>query len=94
MVVFENYKIIHSKKFGAKSSNSPEKTDKNTTFYTGSIDKPIIALLCIILEEKGLLDLNEPIEKSLKRWHLPKSKFPENKEIISKSYCRNNSRRF
>lgn len=94
MVVFENYKIIHSKQFGVKSSSSPEKIDKNTTFYTASIDKPITALHCFVLEEKGLLDLNEPIEKSLKKWHLPKSKFTDNKETISKSYCRNNSERF
>ncbi|MBV6879516.1 serine hydrolase domain-containing protein [Epilithonimonas ginsengisoli] len=67
VVVFENYKIVYSKQFGVKSANSLEKIDENTAFYTASISKPITALLCFILEEKGLLDLNAPIDKSLKR---------------------------
>ena len=77
VVVFENYKIVYSKQFGVKSMNSLEKIDENTAFSTASIAKPITALLCFILEEKGLLNLNEPIDQSLKRWHLPKSKFTE-----------------
>jgi len=86
VVVFENYKIVYSKQFGVKSMNSPEKIDENTAFSTASISKPITALLCFILEEKGLLDLNEPIDKFLKRWHLPKSKFTENKAPTWKQF--------
>jgi CubicO group peptidase (beta-lactamase class C family) len=78
LVVFENYEIVYSHQFGVKSINSEEKIDKNTAFSTASISKPITALLCYILEEKGLINLNDPIDYSLKRWHLPKSKFTEN----------------
>lgn len=78
LVVFENYKIVYSKQFGLKSINSKEKIDENTAFSTASIAKPITSLLCHILEEKGLINLDEPIDKYLKRWHLPKSKLTEN----------------
>jgi len=78
VVVFENYEIVYSKQFGVKSMDSKEKIDQNTAFSTASISKPITALLCFMLEEKGLLNLDDPIENSLKRWHLPKSKFIEN----------------
>lgn len=78
MVVFENYEIVYSKQFGVKSTNSREKIDQNTAFSTASISKPITALLCHILEEKGLINLDDPIDNYLKRWHLPKSKFIEN----------------
>ncbi|PQA97768.1 hypothetical protein B0A69_00035 [Chryseobacterium shigense] len=78
LVVFENYQIIYSRQFGVKSVNSAEKIDANTAFSTASISKPVTALLCHILEEKGLINLDEPIDQSLKRWHLPKSKFTEN----------------
>ncbi|AZA93594.1 Penicillin-binding protein E [Chryseobacterium nakagawai] len=77
LVVFENYKIVYSDQVGVKSMNSKEKLDENTVFSTASITKPITALLCHILEEKGLINLDEPIDKYLKRWHLPKSKFTE-----------------
>ncbi|QIL39994.1 beta-lactamase family protein [Pedobacter sp. HDW13] len=78
VVVFENYKIVYTNQFGVKSTDSKEKIDGNTAFSTASISKPITALLCYVLEEKGLINLDEPIDKSLKRWHLPKSKFTEN----------------
>ncbi|MCC9073843.1 beta-lactamase family protein [Flavobacterium sp. F-65] len=78
LVVFENYKIVYSNQFGVKSANSKEKIDENTAFSAASISKPITALLCYVLEEKGLLNLDDPIDNSLKRWHLPKSKFTEN----------------
>lgn len=78
LVVFEDYKIVYSNQFGVKSSKSGEKINEQTAFSTASISKPITALLCLILDEKGLIDLNDPIDNYLKRWHLPKSKYTEN----------------
>lgn len=78
VVVFENYKIVYSNQFGVKSIHSKEKIDQNTAFSTASISKPVTALLCFMLEEKGLIDLDNPIDPYLKRWHLPKSQFTEN----------------
>ncbi|HCQ13732.1 serine hydrolase [Flavobacterium sp.] len=86
LVVFENYEIVYSEQFGVKSVNSKEKIDKNTAFSTASISKPITALLCFILEEKGLIKLEEPIDNYLKRWHLPKSKFTENNSPTWKQF--------
>lgn len=77
VVVFENYEIVYSSQFGVKSTDSKEKIDQNTAFSTASISKPVTALLCFMLEEKGLLDLDDPIGNFLKRWHLPKSRFTE-----------------
>ena len=86
LVVFENYEIVYSKQFGVKSTNSEEKIDQNTAFSTASISKPVTALLCYILEEKGLINLDDPIDKYLKRWHLPKSKFTENNSPTWKQF--------
>lgn len=78
LVVFQNYEIVYTNQFGVKSIDSKEKIDQNTAFSTASISKPITALLCFMLEEKGLINLDTPIDGYLKRWHLPKSKFTEN----------------
>lgn len=86
LVVFENYKIVYSNQFGVKSIDSKEKIDQNTAFSTASISKPITALLCFILEEKGLIKLDDPIDGYLKRWHLPKSKFIENNRPTWKQF--------
>lgn len=86
IVVFENYKIVYCNQFGVKSTISKEKIDKKTAFSVASIAKPITAILCHILEEKGLINLDDPIDKYLKRWHLPKSKFTENKSPTWKQF--------
>ena len=86
VVVFENYEIVYSNQFGVKSINSKEKINENTAFSTASISKPITALLCFMLEEKGLIDLDRPIDLYLKRWHLPKSKFTENNSPTWKQF--------
>jgi CubicO group peptidase (beta-lactamase class C family) len=75
VAVFENYKIIWTNQWGVKAAGSEEKIDKNTAFSTASISKPITAIVCAILEEKGLINLDDPIENYLKRWSLPKSNF-------------------
>ncbi|SHG28632.1 serine hydrolase domain-containing protein [Chryseobacterium vrystaatense] len=91
LVVFENYKVVYSHQWGVKSMDSKEKIDGNTAFSTASISKPITALLCYILEEKGLINLNDPIDKYLKRWHLPKSKFTENNNPTWKPFLNHTS---
>jgi len=78
LVVFEDYKIVYTNQFGVKSTITNEMLDENTAFSTASIAKPITAILCHILEEKGLINLDDPIDNYLKRWKLPKSKFTEN----------------
>ncbi|BAP32645.1 uncharacterized protein CHSO_3608 [Chryseobacterium sp. StRB126] len=86
LVVFENYKIVYSNQVGVKSMDSKAKLDVNTAFSTASITKPITALLCHILDEKRLINLDEPIDKYLKRWRLPKSKFTENNSPTWKQF--------
>lgn len=84
VAVFENYKIIWTNQWGIKASDSGEKIDSNTAFSTASISKPITAIVCAILEEKGLINLDDPIENYLKRWKLPQSEFTKNSKVTWK----------
>ena len=86
LVVIENYEVVYSNQFGLKSMNTNEKIDINTAFSTASIAKPITAILCHILEEKGLINLDDPIDNYLKRWHLPKSPFTKNNKPTWKHF--------
>ncbi|WP_428232914.1 serine hydrolase [Flavobacterium sp.] len=73
VAVFENYKIIWTNQWGVKAADYQEKIDQNTAFSTASISKPMVAIVCAMLEEKGLINLDDPIAGYLKRWELPKS---------------------
>jgi CubicO group peptidase (beta-lactamase class C family) len=75
VAVFENYKVIWTGTWGIKDVDSGEPIDVNTAFSTASISKPITATLFAILEEKGLINLKDPVSIYLKRWKLPESKF-------------------
>ena len=81
VAVFENYKIIWTNQWGIKAANSDEKIDQNTAFSTASISKPITAIVCAILEEKGLINLDDPIENYLKRWKLPENNFTKDTKV-------------
>jgi CubicO group peptidase (beta-lactamase class C family) len=84
VAVFENYKIIWTNEWGVKASDSEEKINQNTAFSTASISKPITAIVCAILEEKGLINLDDPISNYLKRWQLPKSDFTKDTNVTWK----------
>lgn len=84
VAVFENYKIIWTNQWGIKAADSDEKIDVNTAFSTASISKPITAIVCAILEEKGLINLDDPIEKYLKRWKLPESQYTKDVNVTWK----------
>jgi len=84
LAVFENYEIVYSQQWGVKASTSEELIDGETAFSTASMAKPVTALLCIMLAEKGRINLDDPISDYLKRWSLPQSKFTRDTPITWK----------
>ncbi|MDT0553779.1 serine hydrolase domain-containing protein [Urechidicola vernalis] len=81
VAVFENYKIVWTGTWGIKDVETGEPIDGNTAFSTASIAKPITATLFAILEEKGLINLKDPVSNYLKRWKLPESEFLSDTEL-------------
>lgn len=81
VAVFENYKIVWTGTWGIKDIESKEPLNNNTAFSTASISKPITATLFAILEEKGFINLKDPVSKYLKRWKLPETEFLKNTDL-------------
>lgn len=76
VAVFNDYALTRVEQWGVKAGTEP--VDGQTVFSTASIAKPVTALLCVLLEERGELDLDEPIARSLTRWSLPDSPLTRN----------------
>ncbi|PNQ76063.1 hypothetical protein BA950_09640 [Erythrobacter sp. SAORIC-644] len=72
VAVFDEYGSIATRSIGVRSATGRPITD-TTAFSTASISKPVTALLCLTLAQKGLIDLDTPIASSLTRWQLPAS---------------------
>lgn len=71
VAVFENYRLVDVQTFGVKSVGEPDLIDVNTAYSTASISKAVTGLLCIMLEEEGLIDLDAPVADYLTSWQLP-----------------------
>jgi CubicO group peptidase (beta-lactamase class C family) len=79
MILLENGKV--SQEF-FHSEDKP--VDKNTVFQMASVSKWVTSWGVFALVEKGILDIDNPIETYLTRWHLPKSDFDHDKVTIRK----------
>jgi len=70
-----------AKGYGVANSKSNTKVDENTLFQAGSISKPVAALAALSLYENGEVDLDTDINKYLKDWKLPESKFTTDEKV-------------
>jgi len=84
MAVIENYKVVYSNQWGIKAAGSGELLDQNTAFSTASTAKVITALICVMMDEKGLINLDDPISNYLTRWSLPESDYTKNTPVTWK----------
>ncbi len=62
-LVIKNYKIIYSGQKGFTDGSKIKQLDKNSIFDIGSISKEFNAVAIMMLEEKGLLHLDDTISK-------------------------------
>jgi CubicO group peptidase (beta-lactamase class C family) len=79
LTVFNNNEPIYKKTFGFKNAITKETIQSNTNFYGASLSKSVFAVLVMQLVEKGILDLDKPIQEYLpkpiyeykptKKWH-------------------------
>jgi CubicO group peptidase (beta-lactamase class C family) len=79
VAVFNNNKPVYQKTFGYKNIHTKEPINNETNFYGASLSKPVFAVMVMQLVEKGMLDLDKPLQAYLpkpiyeyvptKKWH-------------------------
>lgn len=72
--------LIWEKGFGFADLENQIPMTKNTVVNIGSITKPVTALCAMQLQDKGLLDINQPVTKYLPQFH-PKTRFGDINQI-------------
>jgi CubicO group peptidase (beta-lactamase class C family) len=75
IAVIHNGKIDWAKGYGVIEAGSQKPVTNFTLFEAASVSKPITAITTMVLAQKGLLDLDAPIDNYLKSWHVPASTF-------------------
>ncbi len=75
IALIENGEIILQKGYGYADLQNKIKVDNQTGFNIASISKTVSAWGVMKLVDEGKIDLDDPVEKHLTRWHLPPSEF-------------------
>jgi CubicO group peptidase (beta-lactamase class C family) len=81
IAVFRDGKIAWAKGYGVLEANDPQPVTTQTLFQAGSITKPVTAMTAMSLAEAGLLSLDEPVNKYLKRWKIPENDFTRDQPL-------------
>lgn len=68
-VVYQN-QVVFLRGYGVRTMGKPEKIDVDTVFQLGSVSKPIAATLASVLEQKGLINLDDPVGSYLPNFTL------------------------
>lgn len=68
-VVYKN-EVVFINTYGVRTVGQPEKIDLDTVFQLGSVSKPISSTLASVLEQKGLLNIDDPVSEYLPHFAL------------------------
>ncbi|MBC7890991.1 MAG: serine hydrolase [Sphingobacteriaceae bacterium] len=75
IAVIRDYKIDWAKAYGLADTTKRIPVTTETMFSAGSISKLVAAVAALKLAEEGKLDLDKPINESLKSWKLAENDF-------------------
>jgi CubicO group peptidase (beta-lactamase class C family) len=70
-VVFDDGAVTETGAAGVVDADSAEPVTPATLFQAASISKPVTVLAALRLVDRGLLDLDEDVNRKLKSWQLP-----------------------
>ena len=90
LALVDGDRIVWSEGFGVTAPNSEAKTTANTPFRVGSITKLFTSLSTLQLEEKGLIDIDQPLSAYLERF-LMKSRFSDDDPITIRNVLTHHS---
>lgn len=65
VAVFNHNEPVYKKTFGYKNAVTKEPITNETNFYGASLSKPVFAVMVMRLVEKGILDLDKPLQEYL-----------------------------
>jgi len=81
IAVISNNKIEWAKAYGTLNIETGVPVNTESLFEAASITKTLVAVIALQLVERGLLDLDEDVNKYLKTWKVPENEFTKNRKV-------------
>jgi CubicO group peptidase (beta-lactamase class C family) len=82
LAVIRSGEVVWAKGYGFADQSQRTPVRPETRFNIGSVSKTLTAWAVMTLAEKGLVELDAPVDRYLKRWHLPASEFDHGKVTV------------
>jgi len=81
IAVINDFEIEWAKGYGVKEMGGDNPVTPKTIFQAASISKPVAAYAALYFVEKGLLDLDEDVNRKLISWKVPENEFTSAKKV-------------
>jgi CubicO group peptidase (beta-lactamase class C family) len=81
VAVINQGKIEWAKGYGVKETGADDPVTAETLFQAASVSKPVTALGALRLVEKGMLDLDAPVNDKLTSWQVPDNEFTAKEKV-------------
>jgi CubicO group peptidase (beta-lactamase class C family) len=81
IAVVQDLKVTYAEGFGVTEHGGSVSVDTATLFLAGSISKPVFASGALALVEQGKLALDDDINRILKSWKVPDSRFSTTEKV-------------
>jgi CubicO group peptidase (beta-lactamase class C family) len=81
VAVINKGEIEWAKGYGVKETGGNDPVTPETLFQAASISKPVTALGALRLVDKGILDLDLPVNDKLVSWKVPENEFSKNEKV-------------
>jgi CubicO group peptidase (beta-lactamase class C family) len=75
IAVIDSFRIVWARGYGVREAGGTDSVTTETLFQAASISKPVAALAALRLVQEGVLDLDEDVNRKLKSWKIPDSRF-------------------
>jgi CubicO group peptidase (beta-lactamase class C family) len=81
VAVINKGKIEWAKGYGVRENGGNDPVTPETLFQAASVSKPVTALAALHLVEKGILDLDAPVNDKLVSWKVPENEFSAKEKV-------------
>jgi CubicO group peptidase (beta-lactamase class C family) len=81
VAVINKGKIEWAKGYGVKEAGGNDPVTPETLFQAASVSKPVTALAALRLVEKGILELDAPVNDKLASWKVPENEFSAKEKV-------------
>ena len=81
LAIVQNGRIVYARGYGVTDAGEARAVDTTTLFQAGSISKPTSALAALHMVERGVLSLDDDVNRKLMSWRVPETRFTARRPV-------------